>query len=176
MSDRETFLGAAIKGGIAGIAGTFAMSAGMEQLPHLLKMVDMEPPKRGEATGVGGGKYSERPVEKLADRIADEVFDKRLSKDARKAGGQLLHWAYGIGWGAFYGVVQSRLRLPHLVHGTLLAALMGVTAVSVVPATKVVPWPKDLPPQRTVLQMTYILMFAWTAALTFGMLSRRKKD
>lgn len=174
MSERESLAGAAIKGALAGVAGTFAMSAGMEQLPHLLKQFDIEPPKRGEGTGVGGGKYSERPVEKLADKIADQVFDTRLSKDQRKAGGQFLHWAYGVGWGAFYGIAQSRLRLPHLVHGTLLAALMSLTASLVVPTTKVVPWPKDLPPQRTILQMTYILMFAWTTALVFGIFSHRK--
>lgn len=175
MSGNESFIGAAAKGGFAGTLGTVAMSIGMEQLPHLLKQVGIVPPKRGEGTGVGGGKYSERPVEKLASKIADEVLDKRLSKEQRKAGGQFLHWAYGIGWGALYGVAQSKLRLPHLVHGTLLAGLMGATAAGAIPATQVVPWPKDLPPERTALQMTYIVFFAWTTALVFGLLSRRKR-
>jgi hypothetical protein len=174
MSNKESPLGAAIKGALSGTVGTVAMSVAMEQVPNLLKQVGMEPPKRGEATGVGGGKYSERPVEKLATKLADGVFDKRLNKEERKAGGQFLHWAYGIGWGSFYGIMQSTFKLPHLLHGTLLAGLMGIVAATVIPSTHVVPSPRDLPPERTILQMTYILVFAWATALVYALLSRRK--
>jgi hypothetical protein len=58
--------------------------------------------------------------------------------------------------------------------GTLIAGLMGLAAATVVPATNVVPPPKDLPAERNLLQMGYILLCAWVTALVFAVLSRKK--
>jgi hypothetical protein len=71
-------------------------------------------------------------------------------------------------------MLQSTFRLPHLLHGTVLAAMIALAAATVVPATKVVPPPTELPPDRTALQTFYVLLSAWTTALVFALLSRKK--
>jgi hypothetical protein len=174
MSEHETPLGAAMKGAVAGLAGTAVLTAAMQQVPHMLEQVGLGPSKKGEWSGAGGGRHSEKPVEKLAEKVAEGVFDTRLDRKDRQVAGQVIHWAYGAGWGTLYGVVQSTFRLPHLLHGTLLAGLMALAAATVVPSTKVVPPPSDLPPERNLLQFVYILLSAWTTALVYGFLSRRK--
>jgi hypothetical protein len=112
MSSQETFLGAIVKGAVSGIVGTAVLTVAMEQVPKLLGQVGLEPPRRGESTGAGGGRKSEQPVEKLAGKVAEDVFDTHLSRKERKVGGQIIHWAYGAGWGALHGIVQRTFHLP----------------------------------------------------------------
>jgi hypothetical protein len=174
MSEHETPLGVVIKGAVAGLAGTGVLTVAMEQVPKLLEQVGLGPSKRGEGTGAGGGRNPEQPVEKLAKKVAEGVFDKRLDRKERKVAGQAIHWAYGASWGVMYGIMQSTFRLPHLLHGTLLAGLMSLAAATIVPATKVVPPMSKLPLERSVLQFAYIVLSAWTTALVYGLLSRKK--
>lgn len=175
MSSKETPLGVVSKGALAGIVGTGVLTLAMQQVPRLLRAVGHELPKRGIFTGAGGGGKSEAPVEKLAIKVAEGVFDKRLNRKEKQAAGQFFHWAYGAGWGSLYGIMQSTIRLPKLVHGTILAGWMILAAATAMPFMQLVPPPKDLPRERVFLQSLYILFFAWTTALTFERLSPRRK-
>lgn len=174
MSTTETPLSAILKGAVSGLAGTAALSAAMEQVPSLLEQVGLGPSRRGEKSGAGGGKNSEQTVEKLAGKVAGDLFDAHLSKKERKVAGQVIHWAYGAGWGTVYGVMQSTFRFPPLLLGTLLAGLMGLTAATIIPSMRVAPQPKDLPLERNLLQLSYIFIFGWVTALVFSLLSRKK--
>ncbi len=174
MARRESLLGALIKGGLSGVVGTVVLTVAMQQAPRLLERAELDLPLEGETSGAGGGDNSAVAVEKLAVKVAQKVFDTHLTRKEKQATGQVIHWGYGIGWGMLYGLVQNTLRLPHALHGTLLAGLMGLAAATVIPGMRLVPSEKDLPPQRSLMQFVYILLFGWSTALVFRVLARKK--
>ena len=125
MSGRPTPLGAIAKGMLAGIGGTLVLSLSMKEAPTLLRKAGVDLPSDTKKSGAGGGRHAAKPVERLAGKIANDLFDKPLTKDQKQAVGQALHWAYGLGWGAFYGIMRSSLPLPGIMQGTLLCGHNG---------------------------------------------------
>jgi hypothetical protein len=165
MANKESPLSAAVKGAAAGLVGTAVMTAAMKYIPPLLRELGLSSPEPPASARSG------KPVEKLAGKVAEGVFDRRLDKEGKEIGGQVIHWGYGAGWGAFYGVVQRTLRLPFLVHGSLLGVMMAVAASTLVPAMKVAPAADKVPTSQKVLQTSFIMMHAWTTALVYHFLS-----
>jgi len=174
MSENITPLGAVARGVIAGIGGTLVLSLSTKEVPSLLGKAGIDLPSDTRKSGAGGGRNAAKPVERLAGKLASDVFEKRLDKQQKQAAGQALHWAYGLGWGAFYGIMRGRLPFPGIVQGTVLAGIMGVTAATVIPSMRLTPPLDEIPIERTALQQVYILFYAWTTALIFGLLTRKK--
>ena len=175
MSEYMTPLGAIARGITAGIGGTLILSLAMKEVPSLLAKAGIDLPSDTRKSGAGGGRNAAKPVERLAGKLASDVFDKRLDKKQKQVAGQALHWAYGLGWGAFYGIMRSSLPFPGIVQGTVLAGIMGVTAATIIPSMRLTPPLDEIPTERKALQQTYILFYAWTTALLFGLLTRKKK-
>ena len=175
MSERQTLLGAIARGIISGVGGTLVLSLSMKEAPALLKKAGVDVHSDVRRSGAGGGRHAAKPVERLAGKIAEDVFEKHLDKEQTQVAGQALHWAYGLGWGAFYGIMRSRLPFPGIVQGTALAGIMGVTAATLIPSMRLTPPLSEIPAERRMLQQTYILFYAWTTALIFGLLTRKKK-
>jgi hypothetical protein len=151
------------------------LSLSMKEVPSLLDKAGIDLPSDTKKSGAGGGRNAAKPVERLAGKLAGDMFEKRLSKEQKQAAGQALHWAYGLGWGAFYGVMRSSLPLPGVVQGTVLGGIMGVTAATIIPSMRLTPPLGEIPIERKVLQQVYIFLFAWTTALIFGLLTRKKQ-
>lgn len=175
MSENMTPLGAIARGITAGISGTLILSLSMKEVPSLLAKVGIDLPSDTKRSGAGGGRNAAKPVERLAGKLAGDVFEKNLNRKQKQVAGQALHWAYGLGWGAFYGVMRSSLPFPGIVQGTVLAGIMGVTAATVIPSMRLTPPLDEIPTERKALQQSYILFYAWTTALLFGLLTRKKK-
>jgi hypothetical protein len=165
MANKDSPLSATMKGAAAGLVGTAAMTAAMKYIPPLLRELGLDSPDPPASARKG------EPVEQLAGKVAEGVFDTRLDKEGKKIGGQAIHWSYGAGWGAFYGIVQTTLRLPFLVHGTLLGTIVAVAASTLAPAMKVAPPPDKVPTNQKVLQASFVMLYAWTTALVYHLLS-----
>jgi hypothetical protein len=166
MAYSESPLSAAVKGTAAGLAGTVAMTAAMKYVPTLLRELGVASPEPPASAKKG------EPVEQLAGKVAEGLFDTRLDKEGKEIGGQVIHWGYGAGWGALYGIVQSTLRLPFVVPGTLLGGLMAVAASTLVPAMGVAPPVGKVPTDQKVMQTSFIMLYGWTTALVYHFLSR----
>jgi hypothetical protein len=175
MSENMTPLGAIVRGITAGIGGTLILSMSMKEVPSLLEKAGIDLPSDTRKSGAGGGRHAAKPVERLAGKLASDVFEKDLDRKQKQVGGQVLHWAYGLGWGAFYGIMRGSLPFPGIVQGAVLAGIMGVTAATVIPSMRLTPPLDEIPTERKALQQTYILFYAWTTALIFGLLTRKKK-
>jgi hypothetical protein len=146
--------------------GTVVLTASIKYMPTLLRGVGIDAPEPPAAA------KRAKPVEKLAGKLAKGVLDKRLDKGEREVGGQVLHWGYGLGWGAYYGIMQSTLKLPFALHGTLLGGLMALAASTIIPAMGVAPPADKVPTNQRVLQTSFIMMYGWTTALVYHFLSR----
>ena len=127
---------------------------------------------RRQGQGKDQEQAGEEPTEKLAEKVSEGIFEQPLEEDTRQVAGQAIHWGYGTFWGVVYGIVQSSLRLPHLMHGTLFGSLIALVAATVVPAMRVVPPPEEQPASQRVMMTTINLIYGWVVALTFAFLSR----
>lgn len=93
-----TLAGDALAGATGGILGTLAM----EKASQLLYGVESTAArKREEAI------REEPPYQAMAAKILGLLGQDLPDEQVQKAG-QVLHWAYGIGWGALYGIARRR--------------------------------------------------------------------
>jgi hypothetical protein len=177
----ETPLEVTLKGMAAGLAGTAVLTVFRDQAPKVLEALGMQAQQEpGDTKSRQGAKQAkgedtpqdEDPPSKLAEKISEDIFEKPISEGGKLVVGQAIHWAYGAGWGALYGIVQSSLRMPHWLHGTLLGGLVGLIAATVVPSMNIMPPPAEMPPPQRAIGMVMPMLFGWTTALFFRLFSR----
>jgi hypothetical protein len=166
MATYQSPLSVIVKGAIAGAAGTAVMGFAMERLPSVLEQYGMPLPKEGP-----GPAAPDTPTEEMAERVVEGVARQPLDEELKPAAGQVVHWGYGAAWGAAYGVMQSTLKLPHLVHGALFGALVGVVADTLMPAMRLQRRPSTNPPQINAFHFGMHLIFGWATALTYAILN-----
>lgn len=63
---------------------------------------------------------------KVAETVA-KPLGKRLSREEKKKGGELVHYGYGAAWGAAFGVLSRRLDLGPL-GGTLFGVALWLVS------------------------------------------------
>ena len=152
MTHYESPLAAAAKGAIAGLADTVALTIGM-RAPQLLQQGKTQPQKE--------------PTAKLAGKVAGGVFEQALDRETKATVGEAIHWSYGAGWGALYGLAQESLRLPRLVHGTVFGLLVATVASTLVPSMGLTPPPTKQPPEKSMMQLALHLVYGWVTVLVF---------
>jgi putative membrane protein len=162
MTHDESPLAVTAKGAVAGLAGTAALTVVMRFGPRMLTGLGLLPEE---------AQPHEEPTAKLAGKVAGGVLERPIGEDTKESAGQAIHWAYGAGWGALYGIVQSSLRLPHLLHGALFGGVVAGVASTLVPAMRLTPPPTEQPPAMSALQVGWHLVYGWVTALTFRLLS-----
>ena len=104
---RMSVAGAAARGAVAGIAGGVVLRAlwGFEE--------GLLPPER----------RTESPTGEVVEKMAEE-HGVQLSRTQVRAAAALGYTGSMAVWGAVYGMVQSRVHPPMLVHGLLLGGLV----------------------------------------------------
>lgn len=169
MAEYPSPLSVAIKGAIAGLAGTAAITVAMQKGPQLLEerfgiSITPESPPQD---------VPEDPTAELAGRVAEGVLERPLREESKETAGQAIHWSYGAMWGTAYGILQGSMRVPVILSGTLFGALVGTVASTVVPAMGLAPSPTEQPKRISAMQLGYHLIFGWVTALTFWLLTLR---
>lgn len=167
----ESPLSVVIKGMVAGLAGTVALTAAMQRGPQIMEEkfgVTLQPddPPPSDAPS--------DPTAALAERVATGVLETDINETTAQTAGQAIHWGYGALWGAVFGIVQSSFRLPLLLHGTIFGVVVAAVASSVVPAMGLAPHPAQQPKRMSAMQLVNHLIYGWVVALVFGILSRRR--
>jgi hypothetical protein len=90
--------------------------------------------------------------------------------------GTLFHYGYGLGWGALFGILRRRSRLPNPVLGGLLGSAIYALAFSEVgvgTATGTERHPRRRPWQKQVSLVTVALTYAFSLAAFFARFERR---
>ena len=170
MTDYPNPLAVAAKGALAGAVGTAAITLDMQKVPALIERrfdISMTPEPPPDAD------IPEDPRAELAGRVATGVLERPLPEEGKVTAGQAIHWSYGTLWGVVYGILHSGLRLPALVHGMLFGSVVGAVASTVLPAMGLAPSPTEQPKRISAAQVGYHLVFGWTTALTFWLLTLR---
>lgn len=138
------------KGVLAGVAGTAAMTA--------VSTVEMKMQDRETSTV---------PAEAAEDIVGFDVS----SEEGEKKLTNLVHWVYGVGWGAFRGLLCSfGLRGPEAT-GTYFAGVWG-SGLAMLPALGVAPPPQEWGSKAVAMDAAHHAVYAGATDLAFRFLER----
>jgi len=145
---------AILDGGLGGAVGTVGMSAFMLAA--------------GKA-----GLMGEHPPDMIAGAALDAVGVQQRDKGTQDALATLLHFGFGIGSGALFGLLHRRLpfRVPAALHGMIFASLIWVTSYQGwIPALGIMPPASADRPDRPRIMLLAHLIYG---ALLGGIVARR---
>ncbi len=184
----DTPLGVVMKGGLAGFAGTLALTLGVKVAQWFATSGGDD--DRGQRSGEGdasagmgasqalaGGQvqapFLDQSTELFVQKVATGLFGASLSESARTAAGAGMHFAYGGFWGAVYGLVQSSLRLPAALHGLLYGLVVWLIGpVTLVPAMGIMPPPQEQGGRRALLVAGFHVAYGLALGLVFDAFTR----
>ena len=171
MSSQRTSprpLAAVRRGLLAGVVGTAVMT-GWQKLSMKIQ----------SSGGDGGGEAPDDPWEQasapaqVGRRIIEGVFHKEASPDLIPLLTQGMHWAYGTGWGAAYGVLAGSTdnRRP-LRHGiTFGVGVWAMSYLQLVPLGLYQP-PWKSPPGQLAMDLSYHLAYGAGTGLAYALVGR----
>jgi hypothetical protein len=157
----STPLGAIVRGLVAGAGGTAAMTAYQTALSN---GSDGEP---------GGDSWNDAPAPaKVAKRILEGVFHRKVSPAQIPLLTNVMHWAYGTAWGSAYGAVQGTVHKRPLLLGPVFG--VGVWAASYLALVPMgiyrPPW--RYPARELATDLSYHLVYGVGAAISYEALER----
>ena len=115
---RSSIFRDAVYGAVGGVIGTYAMEI---LSSALYKRESSEKRQREEQL------REEPPVMVLAERLIHQAGIE-VTPERKERVGKAIHWSYGLGWGALYGVVRRRVPVFARAGGLLFGisfALVG---------------------------------------------------
>jgi hypothetical protein len=133
----------------------------------------------------------ERETETIARRAFEELAGRGpLSPEQKQLGGQLVHFAFGAGWGGLYGL--ARATWPQLRHplgvGAFALTVWATSDNLILPAFRLAAWPQKYPPRTHAYAIAAHLAYGvgvagaftvverapWLAAAALGAIARRR--
>lgn len=109
------------------------------------------------------------PPKKLMEAVAQK-HAVEISQPQAMAAGMGVHMGYSALWGAIYGIVQDRLRLPDVLHGLLLGGLVYAADFrewGLLPRVGALPPPSAQEPVQAAIPMVAHAVFGLTTAKVF---------
>ena len=129
----KTPLAALLQGLAAGVAGT-AVFTGYQAL--IGKSSGRAQPRR----------WADAPdPARVGKRVLEGVFQRRVTLAQVPTLTQVVHWAYGTGWGLVYAVIQESVRRP-VVSGVTLTTIVTAADYTLLPAMKLYDPPREYEP------------------------------
>jgi hypothetical protein len=150
-----TPLGAISRGLVAGAIGTAAMD-GYQRLAGALRNSDSS--SSDESNGPKDWSKAPAPAQ-VGRRIIKGVFKRDVSADHIALLTNAVHWAYGISWGALYGILQASIRGNAMARGVAFGTGVWGTAYVVLPAMKLYKPMWEYPPKTLVVDLSYHLAY-----------------
>ena len=124
--------GAVIRGLAAGAVGTAAMD--LVQYAEERLGGGQTPFRDWEFGGVDGWDGAPAPAQ-VGKRLVEGLFQTRLPDDRANLVNNVMHWGYGIAWGAAFGILAGSARSPRSRWGPPFGATVWLSGYAVLPAT-----------------------------------------
>lgn len=127
-------MGAVVRGVVAGAAGTVAMdlllyrryqSGGGTQ-----SFVEWE-----FSSGLDSWEEAAAPAQ-VGRRLFEGLLQRELPPEQARLTNNVMHWAYGIAWGAQYGLVAASADVPRIRYGLVLGPVVWMSGYVVLPLAK----------------------------------------
>jgi hypothetical protein len=169
-TSRPTPLGALARGLAAGVVGTAAMTGWQELSAHLQSSGESAEESSPEPTDP----WEQAPAPaKVARRLIKGLFEKDIPVQRIALTTNVMHWAYGTGWGACYGLLAGTRGRSSLRDGVVFGT--GVWASSyleLVPMGLYAP-PWTYPPQQLALDWSYHLAYGLGTGIAYSLIAGR---
>lgn len=153
------------RGLVAGVVGTAAMTAWQELSAKL------------QSSGEDGTQqaHPQDPWEnasapaQVAKRVSEVVFGREISSDLIPVLTNVMHWAYGTGWGAVYGLVTgSNGKRRPLRRGALFGAGVWMTSYAQLVPMGLYEPPWKYAPTELAMDLSYHLVYGAGVGLAFA--------
>jgi hypothetical protein len=160
---RVTPLGAVARGIAAGVIGTTMMTVWQElsmrlQNSHEDASSDRETEPGGEQQQSDPWEQASAPA-KVARKFLEGVFDEHVPPERIGLLTNAMHWGYGTGWGAVYGLIQGTKPGPAQRRGLLFGnAVWATSYLTLVPMGLYQP-PWKYSPKELALDLSYHLAY-----------------
>ncbi|HEU5356269.1 MAG TPA: hypothetical protein VFU65_17480 [Actinocrinis sp.] len=119
-------------------------------------------------------KLRKRPESQVPAEAAQKVLGVEAQSDEQKARfSQLVHWAYGTGWGAARGLLDS-VGLPPVAATAVHAAMVWGAEQTMLPAMQLAPPPKEWGASELAIDGAHHLLYAAAAGAAYEGLSRNR--
>ncbi|MFC7216948.1 hypothetical protein ACFQLX_01985 [Streptomyces polyrhachis] len=129
-----TALGVLLRGAVAGAVGTAVMDL-VQYLRHRRSGSGGESPLDWEFHGVKDWAGAPAPAQ-VGKRVIEGLLQTRLPDTAANPVNNVVHWAYGIGWGAAFALAAGPLHAQRTRWaGPLFGTAVWLTGYAVLPAT-----------------------------------------
>ena len=134
MSSSITPLGALGRGVVAGAAGTVAMDLLMYR--RYRSGGGAQPLVEWEfSAGLADWDGAPAPAQ-VGRRLVEGLFQVKLDRRWARLTSNVMHWGYGLAWGAQYGLVAGSLRRLRPGYGLVLGPLVFGSGYVVLPLAK----------------------------------------
>lgn len=169
---RQSPLGALLRGIVAGSAGSFVMSM-FFAVTQKLRLAPTPPREAFDPPEPAQREESE--TQAIARRFID-LFMQRGPIEHKELGGHLVHYAFGAGWGAAYGLATPSLRGLATLPGALaFGSLVWVVSDHViVPSFRLAGWPQHYPPRNHVYALAAHLVYGVAVLGALRLMVRRR--
>jgi hypothetical protein len=135
MGSNMTPMGAVVRGVLAGAAGTAIMDA-VWYARYRRDGGTSGFPEWETAAGLDSFEGAPAPAQ-VGRRVVEGLLQRELKPQAARLLTNVVHWGYGIAWGAAYGIVAGSTRRPRATDGLLFGPIVWSTAYLVLPPTGV---------------------------------------
>lgn len=115
--------------------------------------------------------WEDAPVPaKVARRIVGGVFHEELPAERIGLATNVMHWGYGSGWGAAYGVLADSLGRSTPRGGLAFGTLVWLSSYAQLVPMGLYEPPWEYEPQELVLDPSYHLVYGSTVAFVYRLL------
>jgi hypothetical protein len=159
-------IGAKITRGLAaGAIGTSAMTAWQELAAQLRSS--------GETQEQPSDPWESAPVPaKVAKKIGEELFGVEVPAERIPLLTNVMHWSYGTGWGAVYGLASgSARRRRALRRGALFGTFVWAASYAQLVPLGLYSPPWKYPPGELALDLSYHVVYGIGAGLGFKLVA-----
>jgi hypothetical protein len=171
MGSKLTPMGALVRGLLAGAAGTAAMDA-VWYARYRRGGGTSSFPEWETAAGLDSWEGAPAPAQ-VGKRVVEGLLQRQLKPEAARLMTNLVHWGYGIAWGAAYGIVAASARRPRTRYGLLFGPLVWSTAYLVLPQAGIYKPVRDYDATTLWKDASAHLAYGVGAAASFKLLAGR---
>jgi hypothetical protein len=129
-----TPLGAVVRGLASGTVGTLAMDLVWYRR---YRLGGGEKRFREWELSSGLRSWDQAPAPaQVGKRLFEGLFQRELPPERAALVSNVMHWAYGLLWGAQYGIVAGSLPTPRVRYGPVFGSIVWATDYAVLPPAK----------------------------------------
>ncbi len=163
-----TPLGAVGRGIAAGVIGTAAMTAWQELSARLMSSGDEQDAGGEQAEPEDPWEQASAPA-KVARRVSEGMFQREVSADRIPVLTNAMHWGYGTGWGAVYGLMAGSASGggPALRGARFGLGVWAASYLQLVPMGLSEP-PWKYPAKDTAMELSYHVVYGVGVGAAFA--------